>query len=107
MLIDVRDPDIEKTCRTIASCEYIASMSLHGLIIADSYGVPSLWLNEESISSAWKYFDYFTGVGRRNTLAVTYNKPADLTVYEPKLVKNPHFGTLPTTMKRLAAAFPL
>ncbi|WDH79453.1 polysaccharide pyruvyl transferase family protein [Microbacterium esteraromaticum] len=40
--IDVRDKP-RKVCRQISGCSAIISTSLHGLIVADSYGVPAAW----------------------------------------------------------------
>lgn len=47
----------------ILSCEYIVSESLHGLIMAETYGVPNLWckitLNKYNV----KFHDYFLSIG--------------------------------------------
>lgn len=46
------------------SCEVIASSSLHGLIVADSYGIPRIWLYGEPINKhgTFKFYDYFLGM---------------------------------------------
>lgn len=66
VLIDVTDPDIAGTLGKIAACERVASTSLHGLIFADSYHIPNLWLLSEhvDVGRSWKFFDYFASVGR-------------------------------------------
>lgn len=107
VLIDVRDPDIEASCRLIASCDFIASTSLHGLIIADSYGVPNLWLSDGEVNGSFKYWDYFAGVNRPWVKAVPMQQPGDLREYEDQLTKTRYFGILPWHMKKLAAAFPM
>jgi hypothetical protein len=63
-LIDVTDPDIAGTLERLSSCERIVSSSLHGLVLADSYGIPSLFWNPREEAHEWKYRDYFEGVGR-------------------------------------------
>ena len=54
---------------TIASCDVILSSSLHGLILADAYKIPNVWVkfSERTFEGSFKYLDYFGGVGRRET----------------------------------------
>ncbi len=49
--------------RTIASANLVIASSLHAIIIADSYGVPSVLMKSPS-QSIFKYEDYFAGTGR-------------------------------------------
>jgi pyruvyltransferase len=49
--------------RTIASANLVIASSLHAIIIADSYGVPSV-LMESPSQSIFKYEDYYAGTGR-------------------------------------------
>lgn len=48
----------------ICSCEKIASSSLHGIIVADAYGVPNLQLTFFK-QDMFKYQDYFESVDRK------------------------------------------
>lgn len=50
----------------IQSCEYVASSSLHGLIMADAYGIPARWCvtSSDAWESDFKFYDYFGSVGR-------------------------------------------
>lgn len=49
----------------IRRCEMLISSSLHGLIIADALGIPSVWSAESSlVGGNFKFFDYASAVGR-------------------------------------------
>lgn len=55
--------NIEKTLTDIKSCERILSSSLHGIILADAYGIPSAWLSSNTPKGIeFKYYDYFLSV---------------------------------------------
>lgn len=63
-LIDPTAPPLDVLAR-IASCEAILSSSLHGLIVADGYGIPCRWLDLPSHDAhRFKFDDYRSGVGR-------------------------------------------
>ena len=61
-LIDPREP-CEAVCLDIAACAHVISSSLHGLIVADAYGVPNTWMHPGT-QSHFKYYDYAASVGR-------------------------------------------
>jgi pyruvyltransferase len=50
----------------IASCEHVVSSSLHGLVAADAFGIPSRWiqLSDRPAGDGFKFHDYLAGVGR-------------------------------------------
>jgi len=60
-IIDVRLP-VEKFIDEVRSCKRIFSSTLHGLICADVYGIPSRWaLFDSKIGGdGFKFHDYFT-----------------------------------------------
>ena len=65
-LIRVDADDPWETVRQISACEVIASSSLHGLIVADSYGIPNYYLahNPNNLRVDFKFEDYGLSVGR-------------------------------------------
>ena len=63
-LIDIQDP-IETVIDRIASCDCIASSSLHGLIVSHAYGVPAVWIKFRDLPSGddVKFHDYYLSLG--------------------------------------------
>jgi hypothetical protein len=54
----------EDIIRAAARCERIVTSSLHGLILADSLGVPNRWVySEKVIGEGWKFRDYAASFG--------------------------------------------
>lgn len=64
-IIDVKQ-DPFKTIDEICSCKLIVSSSLHGIIVAEAYGIPAVWikLSDKLIGGNFKFNDYFLGSGR-------------------------------------------
>ena len=50
-------------------CEVIISTSMHGVIVAESYGIPAVWLQVSNriLGCQFKFNDYFSGSGRGYT----------------------------------------
>ena len=48
----------------IASCDYIASSSLHGLIMAEAYNIPNLWIEVSGklMGGHFKFHDFFLSI---------------------------------------------
>lgn len=50
----------------IFSCNLILSSSLHGLIVADAYKIPNIWLDEYPLNEGhFKFKDYFSSQNRK------------------------------------------
>ena len=64
-IIDVELPWKEFIDRVL-ECRSIESSSLHGLIIAEAYGIPATWkvYSNKVIGNGFKFRDYLTGTGR-------------------------------------------
>lgn len=57
--------DVKKVISQISQCDVIVSNAMHGLIVADSLGVPNkrLVLKNELIGGNYKFFDYYSAFG--------------------------------------------
>ncbi|MCD7791348.1 MAG: polysaccharide pyruvyl transferase family protein [Bacteroides thetaiotaomicron] len=64
MLIDMFTNDVFSVVEQICSCSYIISASLHGIIIAESYGVPAILLDDFMGYNDFKYRDWYLSTGR-------------------------------------------
>lgn len=64
VIIDLTEKP-EKVLKQIASCEAVISTSLHGLIFADSFGIPSRWceMTDKILGKGFKYRDYYSAFG--------------------------------------------
>src|SRR5690606_14193991 len=60
--------NIEQVIDQILSCERIVSSSLHGVIVAQSYGIPVLWwkYSDKLAGDDVKFHDYFESVSLYN-----------------------------------------
>ena len=62
----------------VRSCRYVASSSLHGLIVAEAYGVPAVRVRFATSNQIrdfdYKHRDYYEGTGRQLPAAVLLRK---------------------------------
>ena len=109
IILDFSSPDIEKTMAQIGSCERIASTSLHEVIFADSYKIPNIWMNGPEIhhASHFKFYDYFSSVGRTNFKPVDLKAPQrNLTKLNDSVFETKYFSKIDKFKQAVAAAFP-
>lgn len=66
-IIDVETKDSMDVIRQIDQCESIISSSLHGLIVADSLGIPNSWMYSPGLTGGrFKFDDYYSSLGVPN-----------------------------------------
>jgi pyruvyltransferase len=64
-LININDP-WRKIINLICACDSIISSSLHGIIVAEAYGIPAIWIKvtDKVKGNGFKFQDYFLSTGR-------------------------------------------
>lgn len=64
--IDIRTTDLDGFVRDLLTCDVIIGQSLHALVLADALGIPNVWINLGALhaGSNFKFYDYFSSVGR-------------------------------------------
>ncbi|ENY0909456.1 polysaccharide pyruvyl transferase family protein [Serratia marcescens] len=85
--------------KAIVNSKYVISSSLHGVIIAEAYGIPAIFLDGNSGESKFKYDDYYFGTGREEyPIASTIEEAMSMTPAKPI--------DMPTVSSRIFKAFP-
>lgn len=64
-IISMNTNDYKSVIDQIIQSKLIISSSLHGVILADAYGVPSVWYRGLGKSIDFKYLDYYASTGRK------------------------------------------
>lgn len=64
IVIDIQQP-VEITLMQIAQCKNILSSAMHGLIVADAFGIPNarIELSDKMIGGDYKFIDYYSAFG--------------------------------------------
>lgn len=66
--VNILTRDYEAFLDTIAACDRVISSSLHGIILAESYGIPAILLDRTGKMNLFKYRDYYFSTGRTQTV---------------------------------------
>ncbi len=89
IILNIQEPDPYKFIDDLLSCEKIASSSLHGIIVADAYAIPSIWIefSNKLTGGGFKFLDYFASVKREDTKPLSITKNTNLDELEKKFQK--------------------
>lgn len=75
ILINILD-DPMTVIKQIAQCECILASAMHGLIVADSFGIPNIWAENRfktsKIEPHFKYHDYYSIYGLKDMKPVQF-----------------------------------
>jgi pyruvyltransferase len=68
-----------RVVREITSAEFVVSSSLHGIVIAEAFGIPARYVRLSETEDRFKYDDYALGTGRAELLpASTIDQALDM-----------------------------
>ena len=87
-VIDV-ESGIEEFVQQVKSCHTILSSSLHGLICADAYGIPNVWIkiSDRVIGGDFKFRDYRLSIGAPDPVPVIIEEDQPLDALCAKAVQ--------------------
>lgn len=79
----------------LVSCEKIISTGLHGLIVADAYNIPNVWVAGISGIDIFKYLDYYSTVENAPSNPIDMVDFSQCIVHEYKYDKQALLNTCP------------
>lgn len=84
--IDLKTRNYKKVIDKICESRLVISGSLHGIILAEAYGVPAILLSDREEFSDFKYRDYYYSTNRKH-FPIAKNIEEALKMTPPKLPK--------------------
>ncbi len=96
--ITTQTKDYKRFIDSLVTAELVVSDSLHGIILAESYGVPAIWLCSDL--DTFKYSDYYKSTGRDHVQAAG-------SIEEALRMTPPPLPDLDTLREGLIRAFPI
>lgn len=90
LILDI-ESDIMDFVRAVKSCEVVLSSSLHGLICADAYGVPNVWVqfSDDVVGGDFKFRDYRLAIGAEDPTPLRISERTDIMVAAGNAVRRP------------------
>ena len=106
VIADLSDDPLD-ILRTIAASEFVVSTSLHGLVIADALGIPSIWATFSGKVSGdrYKFEDYYSALGIPAPVRLDIQAPLDFGPLEALAQVAPK-AAVNHCCQRLTEAFP-
>lgn len=99
--------DAPLAIQEICSCSAIIASSLHGLIVADSYGIPNVRLtfgNNQVDTNDFKYLDYYSAIDRKGT-AIKCISPEDIATFHPADIDTSYQQNIASVQDKLHRTF--
>ena len=62
--IEIKTTDYKHFIDEIVQSDMVISSALHGIILAEAYGIPTVYLKDSEINQDLKFDDYYSGTGR-------------------------------------------
>lgn len=98
-IIDIKTENYGQFVDKIVQYEKVISSSLHGIILAESYGVPAVFLAADRDVEMMKYYDWYYSTGR-------YSVNVAMTIEEAIAMKPMELPNLAGMQDRLLKSFP-
>lgn len=83
----------------LCNTELVISSSLHGIILAETYGIPAILLSDKETENMFKYNDYYYSTGR-------INYPVTRSVEEALQTDPPELPDFTTIRQNIIKTFP-
>lgn len=105
LIIDVQNSNPLLVINKILECECIASSSLHGIIVSDSYNIPNVWIKITNgiTGSSFKFHDYFLTTNRGHYEPIQLNHSTTTN----SLITNSEKVNIEINLNKLRDSFPL
>ena len=100
--LQIKTDNWQNAIDVIASSKGVISSSLHGIILAESYGIPAVLLKPHKETDMFKYEDYYFGTGRMDYYVCESIKNA-LNINFEEI----HLPNVIDIQKRLVETFPV
>ncbi len=98
--IDILTSDWKDTIDQICNSKLVISSSLHGIIIAEAYGIPAILLDKLEGNDRFKYNDYYFSTGR-------FEYPVCSSVDEALSIPVPEVPDLSELQNNMLESFPV
>jgi len=108
LIIDIMCFNIEEVLIKMLSCEKIITSSLHGLLVAHTFGINALWVkfSNKLAGDDIKFYDYFSSVGLTITESINsfpknekeindlFELNKEITIPKPEIIKELNKGLI-------------
>jgi pyruvyltransferase len=103
-IINPLNADITKVLDELFLCEKVISSSLHGIIVANAYGIPVTWakFSNKLYGDDSKFHDHFAAIGVQHNYMHFYEKISPSDLHKLNYFVSPEFDSTP-----LLQAFPV
>ncbi len=71
---------VESVIRCVTKCDYIITSALHGIVCAEAYGIPAIWVefSDNVAGKGFKFDDYYMGTNREPRPPVNWRKKREM-----------------------------
>lgn len=106
-VINLLNNNVEDVVDEIVNCERIISTSLHGVIVANAYDIPTMWwkFSNKLIGDDVKFYDYFESLEMFNVKPIYTEKVEDLVALDDYFL--PNDKVLEKVQQNLFYTFPI